>query len=240
MNAKETVELIDKVARELQSRFTFNDIDHFFNMHNVQLPDRAGESSKWVYAKTALRGVRALKLIQIADELGFRSPQAEALGPPKVWVGTNHFRLFLSHIAKRKTIAIRLKECLSDYAISAFVAHEDIHPTSEWQIEVERALRTMDALVAIHTVGFSESNWTQQEVGFAIGRGVKVISFKMGEDPTGFISNRQALLRNNRKAEEISKEIESLLQANSDTASRLGEARSNLRFVGDPDVEIPF
>jgi hypothetical protein len=46
----------------------------------------------------------------------------------------------------------------------------------------------MDAFLAIHTPGFKDSFWTQQEIGFAVGRGVKIISFKMGEDPTGFIS----------------------------------------------------
>jgi hypothetical protein len=56
----------------------------------------------------------------------------------------------------------------------------------------------MDAFLAIHTEGFSKSVWTQQEIGFAGARGVKIISFKMGEDPTGFISKHQALPRLNR------------------------------------------
>jgi hypothetical protein len=60
-----------------------------------------------------------------------------------------------------------------------------------WQDEVERALFTMDALFAVHTPGFSKSVWSQQEIGFALGRGVKVISFKMGENPTGFISKHR-------------------------------------------------
>ena len=61
----------------------------------------------------------------------------------------------------------------------------------------------MDAFIAIHTPGFSASFWTQQEVGFAVGRGVKIISLRMGEDPTGFISKHQALARRQRTAEEI-------------------------------------
>jgi hypothetical protein len=55
--------------------------------------------------------------------------------------------------------------------------------------------------------GFSNSYWTQQETGFAVGRGVKIILFKMGEDPTGFIS-KQALARRQHKAEEIAAEVD--------------------------------
>jgi len=64
----------------------------------------------------------------------------------------------------------------------------------------------MDAFLAIHTLGFKDSFWTQQEIGFAVGRSMKIISFKMGEDPTGFISKHQALPRRGRTAEEIARE----------------------------------
>ena len=62
---------------------------------------------------------------------------------------------------------------------------------------------------------------------------VKVISFKMGEDPTGFISKHQALPRQNRTAEQIAKEINSLLLSDPRTKDRLAEAME-ARF------EIPF
>ena len=61
---------------------------------------------------------------------------------------------------------LKLKDALKAYHISSFVAHEDIMPTLPWQIEIERALNTMDAMLAIHTKGFSESSWTQQEIGW--------------------------------------------------------------------------
>jgi hypothetical protein len=151
---------------------------------------------------------------------------------------TTKFRLFISHIAKDKEKATRLKDCLASYAISGFVAHEDIHPTLEWQWEIERALYTMDAFLAFHTPGFKDSVWTQQEIGFAVGRGVKIISFTMGEDPTGFISKQQALARRSRPAEEIALEVDAILAAASLTAGKLDAAkRSNGLIV---DEEIPF
>ncbi len=113
-----------------------------------------------------------------------------------------------------------------------------IHPTLEWQIEVERALYAMDAFIAIHTKGFSQSFWTQQEIGFAVGRGVKIIPFSMGEDPTGFISKRQALPRRRRLAEEIAKEIDGLLSDDALTAAKLRAAKQ-ANGLGEFD-DIPF
>ncbi len=94
----------------------------------------------------------------------------------------------------------------------------------------------MDAFIAIHTAGFSKSIWTQQEIGFALGRGVKVISFKMGEDPTGFISKQQALARRGRTAEQIAVEVDAILAADPLTEPKLVAAKKARGFVSDPSV----
>jgi hypothetical protein len=202
--------LIDKIGRASQARFGYAEIDAFLAEFEISPPENVGMNSKWVYSKAALHGVQTDILLKIAVELDIDVPrsQSTAASPPKNWRDTAHFRLFISHISREKNKATRLKDCFAPYGISGFVAHEDIHPTLEWQSEIERALHAMDAFVAIHTPGFSASFWTQQEVGFAVGRGVKIISFKMGEDPTDFISKHQALARRGRTAEEIAKEID--------------------------------
>ncbi len=85
-------------------------------------------------------------------------------------------------------------------------------------------------MVAILTVGFSKSAWTQQEVGFALGRGTKIISLKMEEDPTGFLAKQQALLRGNRTADEIAPDIVKLLSKDLRTKGRLEEAQDPVPF----------
>lgn len=110
----------------------------------------------------------------------------------RIW-DKNCFRVFLSHKAEVKKETAGLKDMLKLYGISCFVAHEDIHPTREWQNEIENALHTMDSFVALLTDGFHDSLWTDQEVGFAFGRGVPIISVKLGKDPYGFIGKFQAL-----------------------------------------------
>ena len=110
----------------------------------------------------------------------------------RIW-GIEGFRLFLSHKTEVKRQAAALKEGLKLFGVSAFVAHEDIHPTRTWQDEIENALHSMDAFVAIMTDGFHDSLWTDQEVGFALARGVPVIALRMGKDPYGFLGKFQAL-----------------------------------------------
>lgn len=110
----------------------------------------------------------------------------------RIW-GKDGYRVFLTHKAEVKKETAALKDKLKVYGISCFVAHEDIHPTKEWQNEIENALFSMDALVALMTENFHDSEWTDQEVGCAFGRGVPIISVKLGKDPYGFIGKFQAL-----------------------------------------------
>jgi hypothetical protein len=103
----------------------------------------------------------------------------------------DYFRLFLSHVATQKGVAHELKQDLECFNISCFVAHEDIEPTREWQDEIEESLRTMDALAALLSPDFHKSNWTDQEVGFAVGTGRLIIPLRFGLDPYGFIAKYQ-------------------------------------------------
>ncbi len=110
----------------------------------------------------------------------------------RVW-GNRGYRVFLSHKAEVKKEAAELKSRLELFGAGCFVAHEDIHPTKEWQDEIENALTSMDAFVALLTSEFHNSLWTDQEVGFALCRAVPIIAVKLGRDPYGFIGKFQAL-----------------------------------------------
>ncbi len=110
----------------------------------------------------------------------------------RIW-GEGSFRVFLSHKSEVKKETAGLKEQLRQYGISCFVAHEDIEPTKEWQGEIENALASMDGFVALLTERFHDSNWTDQEVGFAFARGVPIIAVRLGKDPYGFIGKFQGL-----------------------------------------------
>ncbi len=102
-------------------------------------------------------------------------------------------RIFISHASEQKEKASALGGLLENEGMSVFIAHEDIHPTREWQREIEKALSSMDAFVALLTEEFKLSDWCSQELGFAVARSVPTFPVKMGADPYGFIGKFQAL-----------------------------------------------
>lgn len=102
-------------------------------------------------------------------------------------------RIFISHRDAHKVSARELSEALEDYGMSCFVAHDTIQPMSEWRAEILKGLQTMEVMLIFLTDDFTESMWCHQEVGFALGKGVPIISLKLGHvDPPGFISHVQA------------------------------------------------
>ena len=133
-------------------------------------------------------------------------------------------RFFLTHLASHRKLAADLQEALWGYGISAFVAHNDIEPTQEWQTEIETALATCHALVAMLHPGFHESNWTDQEIGFAMGRGIPVFSIRFGQDPYGFIGRFQAFDGTGKSASEISRELFGAYRTNKQTEIVMAEA----------------
>lgn len=241
MKPTQRIDLISKISRELQSRYTFADIDAFLSAYKIKHPSGSPSyNSKWVYSKEALGDISDQLLIELAAELNVDVSRTESkiIIPPKMWEKNKNFKLFISHLAIHKDKATKLKDALKSYYISSFVAHEDITPTLPWQIEIERALNTMDAMLCIHTKGFSDSPWTQQEIGFSLGRNIKIISLRMDEDPKGFISKHQAILRRGRDASGVAEEINTILINDFMTKDRMNEVRSNYQTKDDDDM--PF
>lgn len=131
-------------------------------------------------------------------------------------------RLFISHKAEDKQLAMGIKARLLDHhGIASFVAHEDIKPSEEWESVIQRALREMDGLIALLTPKFRVSQWTDQEIGFALCREVPVISVRLGTDPYGFIGKYQAILGGSKTPNELADEVARTFYKNSD----LGDVR---------------
>lgn len=121
-----------------------------------------------------------------------------------IWTA-DRIRVFMSHTTEHKVDVGRLATELNRFAFSCFVAHDAIEPSRQWQEVIELALRTCDVLVAYVTPDFNASRWTDQEVGWALGRGVIVIPLKVGTDPYGFFGAYQAVpVGENQRAWEVS------------------------------------
>lgn len=142
----------------------------------------------------------------------------------RIWPD-GRFRLFLSHVSKHKRAISKLRAQLGLRGIAAFVAHEDIEPSREWQQEIELALRSMHALAAVLTPDFHDSKWTDQEIGWALGRGVAAIPVRLGLDPYGLVGKFQGVRGTLDQPEALAVSIAKILLKNSQTH---GEMRRSL------------
>lgn len=208
MKAIEKIELLDKIAVSLQSRMTYAEIDLFFTAHGVEYSGISpSANSKRVYAREVLAKEKDEVILRIADELEISHHFSVKTAHEATFWKPGYFRLFISHLASFKVQTSHLQAVLKKYAISAFVAHEDIEPSREWQQEIEAGLHTMDALAAILMPGFKESNWCDQELGVAVGRDVLIIPVRKGMDPYGFIGKYQGIQGQNKKVGEVAEQI---------------------------------
>lgn len=126
--------------------------------------------------------------------------------PSSYWK-VGYYKVFISHVSKYKESASNLKLMLEPYGISAFVAHEDIKPSKEWEVEIEKALFSMNALCAILTPDFKESTWCDQECGYAFGRNVLTIPIEKGQLPYGMFGKIQAIKSEGKNAQQIAEKV---------------------------------
>ena len=110
----------------------------------------------------------------------------------RLW-GQSTLRVFISHTHHIKDDAGAIQRRLSRYGVAAFVAHESITPTLQWQREVVYALSTMNILIALLTIEFKVSDWADQEVGAAAVRDVPIVPVNLGQEPYGFLAQYQAI-----------------------------------------------
>lgn len=261
MKITEKINLKKNILKELERRnYSFNDLSMFFGHFNILLQGNIMDFQQYfddfldnTLTKMEIADVpfdgelnTETILIDMAKELDVYYPTISQLSdPPELWENENGFRLFVSHLAKDKLVATRMKETLDEHKINAFVAHMDIVPTREWEEEIEKGLKNMDALLSIHTEGFSNSFYCQQEIGWALGRGIKIINLMFSfdsnnikikeEPPKGFVQKSQALLGKGKNAVGLAKEIKQILLDDDRTRDKLNE-------VQEEDVfnDIPF
>ncbi|MDQ0575233.1 toll/interleukin-1 receptor domain-containing protein [Agromyces albus] len=109
--------------------------------------------------------------------------------------GNQPIRVFLSHKWEDAEWVGKVQSSLSKFGISAFVAHKDITPSRQWREVIKSGLSSCHILVAVLHEDFHKSQWCDQEVGWALGRGVPVatlrrkLEFERGVD--GFLEEVQ-------------------------------------------------
>ena len=226
MKPLEKVNLIYAIAAELQSRMTYNEIDIYLKEYGIKgLPD--GYGSKRVYVQKILESAPSSLVIKIGEELGVHKSDEVIEEDARCW-NFGFFKMFISHLTTNKDSATNLKICLNEYAISGFVAHEDIEPSKEWMNEIERSLFSMNSICAIVTPDFIKSAWCDQEVGVAIGRKVLVIPIRKGADPYGLFGKYQGIQSKGKDSKKIAEEIFKIISSNEKSKYVYSEMVRNL------------
>lgn len=190
MTPSERLKHVKSISREL-AKEEWPLIDLTLTQFGLTIDNKWSGGEKETYIIDIIGTAKDSVLLDLAKHLGTAS-ELDTVEHPTFWKQEDP-RVFISHLATLKEKTTGLKEALAKYGIRAFVAHNDIEPTKEWQVEIEAALSTMDALVALLSPGFNESKWCDQEVGVAIGRRVPVVPVKIELDPYGLIGKFQAI-----------------------------------------------
>jgi hypothetical protein len=188
----EKLNLINRIAAALGGK-TFSQIE--LTLDTFGIPD-VDERDNWDgddgYTLLRLRWADEETLVELHAYLYADA----AIGIAPVSGGPwrdGYYKLFFSHTSENKALAKEIGDRLRPFGVDTFVAHEDIKPTKEWEEEIERALSTCDGMLAMVTPNFIESAFCDQEVGFAMGRGLLVIALMRGAKPHGFVSKWQGM-----------------------------------------------
>jgi nucleoside 2-deoxyribosyltransferase len=231
LSPSERVTLLTIIGERLGTeRWQF--IDVVLNQFGIETPN-AWSGSPVDYIINTAQKASDSKLMGLSAHVGHRvgEPIPSAL-EPTFW-RKDMLRLFISHLASRRVFASELQENLFRYGVSSFVAHNDIEPTSEWQTQIEMALSTCDALVALLHDKFHASNWTDQEIGFAMGRGVPTFAVRLGETPYGFIGRFQAFNGSKKAPSQLASELFDCYRSNKQTEKKMGEVVVSLFEVSN-------
>lgn len=226
LSASIRISLLKEISKRLQAE-DWPLIDLTLSQFNLSTSE-AWQGDKCAYVLQMCAAAPDDKLIELSQHVGYIPEEVPKPGiDPPFW-RKRMFRLFISHVSSERVFAAELQEALLNYGISGFVAHNDIEPTLEWQTQIETALATADSLVALLHPTFHQSNWTDQEVGFAMGRGLPVFAVRIGQDPYGFIGRFQGFTGGGKTADALAKELFVSYRKNKQTQRRIAEVLINL------------
>lgn len=208
LTKSQRVSIIEKLAEHLDDK-DYTTIDMTLSQFSFPTTD-AWSGTKMGYIIEMIGGSDDEDLIELAEHYGIEGAgfnnSEKAIMEPACWE-EGKLRVFISHLSAEKKQASAIKDYLSGFGLTGFVAHSDIQPTAEWQAEIENALATCELLVALIHPKFIESQWCDQEIGYALGRGIPVFTVRCGADPYGFVSRFQAFNGNDKTVPEISNEL---------------------------------
>lgn len=200
MKPGERIRLIKEAAESLNER-PWHEIQLTLRAHDLptyELDDQWSPDQLTYCAQQVEqaddKGLIALHDYLLGDDAA-PTPQQSSDRP---W-GSNPVAVFISHRHEDAQWVSAIRDILGrSYGIDAFVAHNDIHPSATWRATIRSALSSCHFMVAVLHEKFHESQWCDQEVGWALGRGVPVLPVRRqpntGPRYDGFMEEHQDLV----------------------------------------------
>ena len=216
------VDLIAEIAKRL-GKEEWKVLDLTLRQFKLPWTNQWENSDRSAYVMEMISEAGDDALISLASHVGFDFELSPRPNKPTFWE-PGYFRLFVSHLAEYRKVASDIKRRLFTYGISAFVAHNDIEPTQEWQDEIELGLRTCQGMLALLHPQFHQSKWTDQEIGYAMGRELLVVPVRNGTDPYGFIGRFQAMEGAGKTPADLVEELFVILCRHPKTSVSISEA----------------
>lgn len=220
LSPSERVQIISEISRRLSSE-DWSLVDLTLSQFGIPVTDD-WQGNIYEYVMQMSSQANDETLISLSHHVGFEISTLQAKFIPPFWNSSN-LRVFLSHLSIHREFAHNLQVAMESYGISVFVAHTDIEPTTQWLDEIETALSTCEVLIALLHDGFKDSDWTDQEVGFAMGRGIPVFSIRFDQVPYGLIGRLQAFNGNQKTPETLAREVFDMLRQHKQTQRRMVE-----------------
>lgn len=202
MKPGERIRLIKEAGEALAYRGK-TDLQLILRVHGAETWDYESDwpqsTDEYEYVIGRLESLEDERLIQVheyvlGEDAAPRVPDASTA----IW-GSSPVRIFISHHHEDAQFAGALRDLLKGrFGIDAFVAHDDIDPSAKWRESIRRALDSCHFLVALLHDSFHMSQWCDQEVGWAMGRGIPVMPVRRlpfnGERHDGFLEEHQECL----------------------------------------------
>jgi hypothetical protein len=186
------VELIRRLSARLADE-SWTDLRLMLQQFELPTAHETNWSGYYEFATLILGDASDNQLVELGRYLFPDEPPAASPPPTDHPWDVGKFRLFVSHTSANRRRVGALRAVFDAWGVDAFVAHDTIEPTREWEDVIRAALGTCDALCALISTDFVQSRWCDQEVGFALARGILVVPLRYGADPHGFIGRYQAL-----------------------------------------------
>lgn len=219
LSSSQRINLIKEIASRLEGE-EWPLVDLILDQFSLPTTE-SWNGSKLSYVLHMLKEASDETLVALGIHVGYEIAEPPPSHIEPAFWEEGYFRVFISHLSAHKEFAATLQESLRQFGISGFIAHNDIEPTAEWQTQIETALATCDALVALLNKDFHTSYWTDQEIGFAMGRGVPVFSIRLGQDPYGFIGRFQAFNGAKKTPLELATELFDTYRKNKQTQQKM-------------------